>query len=420
MEKQNRFKRICPVCGKENLKYLSKHLQQVHSLSSVERKPFLKIAKYQGITVYRDNVSIPKVPYSPKIKLAARAKGVAKNRSSKLIVKQPVKRKLLQAIKSWKSHRYPEFQLKHPFSIMVVGPTSCGKTHFVMELLESSKMKDFNIEWNYNQYQQTYTDFQRAVGKGRVKLSRGLPKYNDEDLRDLNPVKKTVIVIDDLMEEAKNSKLVSKLFTQGRHRNVSVILIMQNAFPKGKYNTEIARNAMYMALFKSPADREQISRLGHKMFEKVNNVFMQIYRNVTNKKYGYVLIDNTPEMDADHQIVSDIFTECKRYVIVNSQVDGKETGMSKETSQNEDDKQEKHYNMSTMEEPMNLKKSVQQADNDFKSQRIDNFFQVDKLPSRKLLNSVGRRGYSNAKPVILNSVGRRGYSNVIRGGIGMR
>ena len=215
-------------------------------------------------------------------------------------------------------------------------------------------MKDFNIEWNYNQHQQTYTDFQRAVGKGRVKLSRGLPKYNDEDLRDLNPVKKTVIVIDDLMEEAKNSKLVSKLFTQGRHRNVSVILIMQNAFPKGKYNTEIARNAMYMALFKSPADREQISRLGHKMFEKVNNVFMQIYRNVTNKKYGYVLIDNTPEMDADHQIVSDIFTECKRYVIVNSQVDGKETGMSKETSQNEDDKQEKHYNMSTMEEPMIL------------------------------------------------------------------
>ncbi len=85
------------------------------------------------------------------------------------------------------------------------------------------------------------------------------------------------------MDEAKNSKLVSKLFTQGRHRNVSVILILQNAFPKGKYNTEIARNAMYLALFKSPADREQISNLGHKMFEKVNNVFMDIYRNVTNK-----------------------------------------------------------------------------------------------------------------------------------------
>ena len=160
---------------------------------------------------------------------------------------------MLKVNESWQSYPYPNFWFKHPFSLMIVGPTSCGKTHFVRQLLESSKMKDFNYEWYYNQYQQTYTDFQRAVGKGRVKLSRGLPKYNDEDLRDLNPVKKTVIILDDLMEEAKNSTLVSKLFTQGRHRNVSVILILQNAFPKGKYNSEISRNAMYMTLFKLSA-----------------------------------------------------------------------------------------------------------------------------------------------------------------------
>ena len=94
------------------------------------------------------------------------------------------------------------------------------------------------------------------TGRHRVTLQRGLPKYNEDDLRDLQPKQRTVIILDDLMDEAKNSKLVSKLFTQGRHRKVSVILILQNAFPKGKYNTEIARNAMYLALFKSPADRD--------------------------------------------------------------------------------------------------------------------------------------------------------------------
>ena len=52
---QQRFKRICPVCGKENLMYLSQHLASVHKLSSLERKPYLKKAKYQGITVYSDN-----------------------------------------------------------------------------------------------------------------------------------------------------------------------------------------------------------------------------------------------------------------------------------------------------------------------------------------------------------------------------
>ena len=66
-------------------------------------------------------------------------------------------------------------------------------------------------------------------------MVKGLPEFDVDDLHDLNKKKKTVIVIDDLMEEAKDSKLVSKLFTQGRHRNVSVILILQNAFPKGKF-----------------------------------------------------------------------------------------------------------------------------------------------------------------------------------------
>ena len=244
---------------------------------------------------------------------------------------------------------------------MIVGPTSCGKTFFVRQLLESSQMKHFNFEWYYNQYQQTYTDFARTVGQHRVTLQRGLPKYNEDDLRDLQPKKNTVIILDDLMDEAKNSKLVSKLFTQGRHRNVSVILILQNAFPKGKYNTEIARNAMYMALFKSPADREQISNLGHKMFEKVNNVFMDIYRHVTGRKYGYIVIDNTPETSSDHQIMGGVFDECKRYVI--PQAANKLNESSNEKQQIEKDEQPKVFEntISTIEEPMRYENIMHQT-----------------------------------------------------------
>ena len=117
------------------------------------------------------------------------------------------------------------------------------------------------------------------------------------------------------MEEAKDSKLVSKLFTQGRHRNVSVILILQNAFPKGKYNTEISRNAMYMVLFRSPADREQIKRVGQRMFPTNNDLFMEIYRGETEKPYGNILIDNKPETLAGHQVLSNIFGKTLCYNI---------------------------------------------------------------------------------------------------------
>jgi hypothetical protein len=41
---------------------------------------------------------------------------------------------------------------------------------------------------------------------------------------------------------------------QRRHRNASVILLLQNMFPKGKFNTDISRNAQYLALFRSPSD----------------------------------------------------------------------------------------------------------------------------------------------------------------------
>ena len=69
------------------------------------------------------------------------------------------------------------------------------------------------------------------------------------------------------MAEATGSPVVARLFTQGRHRNASVILLLQNMFPKGKFNTDISRNAQYLiALFRSPSDRKQIGIIGERMF----------------------------------------------------------------------------------------------------------------------------------------------------------
>ena len=46
-----------------------------------------------------------------------------------------------------------------------------------------------------------------------------------------------IIILDDLMAQATDSPVVSRLFTRGPHRNLCVILLLQNMFPKGKYNT---------------------------------------------------------------------------------------------------------------------------------------------------------------------------------------
>ena len=49
-----KFQRICPICGKEELTTISRHLSLVHGLSSFARKPWLKLSKYQTMnTVYK-------------------------------------------------------------------------------------------------------------------------------------------------------------------------------------------------------------------------------------------------------------------------------------------------------------------------------------------------------------------------------
>ena len=65
------------------------------------------------------------------------------------------------------------------------------------------------------------------------------------DLNDIDP-KNNNIVSDELMDLAIDSPIISKLFTQGRLRNACVILLLQNAFPKGKHNTSISHNTQYM------------------------------------------------------------------------------------------------------------------------------------------------------------------------------
>ena len=88
------------------------------------------------------------------------------------------------------------------------------------------------------------------------------------------------------MNKATDTPLLSTLFTQGRHRNASVILLLQNMFPKGKFNTDISRNAQYLTPFRSPSDRKQIDMVAERILAKDRSNFMKLYAKETEKPYG--------------------------------------------------------------------------------------------------------------------------------------
>ena len=117
------------------------------------------------------------------------------------------------------------------------------------------------------------------------------------------------------MDLAVDSQIISRLFIQGRHRNANVILLLQNAFPNGKHNTSISRNARYITLFRCLADRRQIGKMAERIFDKQKSLFMSIYNDVTIKPYSYILVGNKADSTVGRQIVSDVFGSCMSYTL---------------------------------------------------------------------------------------------------------
>ena len=113
------------------------------------------------------------------------------------------------------------------------------------------------ILWCYGEYQTLY-----GTVDG-VDFQQGLP-----DLDTLDPRKKHLIILDDLMDET--DQRVASLFTKkSHHRNISVMYIVQNLF----HHRTISLNAHYMVVFKNPRDVSQIMDLAHQMYPQRTKYF---------------------------------------------------------------------------------------------------------------------------------------------------
>ena len=156
-------------------------------------------------------------------------------------------------------------------------------------------------------------DMKRSPGHD-IYFREGLPTFH-LDLSDIDPKYNTIIVLDDLMDLTVDSSVISKLFTQGRHRNASVILLLQNVFPKGKHNTSISRDAQYMVFFRCPAGRRQIGIMAERIFDKQKSLFIEIYNEITVKPFSYVLIDNKADTALHRQIINGVFGTCVSYAL---------------------------------------------------------------------------------------------------------
>ena len=124
----------------------------------------------------------------------------------------------------------------------------------------------------------------------------------------INPSKRNLVVIDDLMQELSNDPRITSLFTKGRHHgNLSVIFILQNIFHRGKKLRDMSLNCHYLVLFKSPRDSSQINHLAKQMFPGHVKYMQESFQDATSRPYGYLLCDLKLETLTDFRLRTNIF-----------------------------------------------------------------------------------------------------------------
>ena len=169
---QRRFRRICSVCGRPDLKNISTHLLQVHGLSSEERKPYLKQAQVSSWQ--------PRIERSPHMTMSyMNVEKPGQKRVKQSEHSPPAKRPRTAArTTSLATKSCPVF--RHKFSLLVVGPTQSGKTYFVRQILENNRIvyeEQIRIFWYYNQWQECYEKLKTSLGKS-IRFERGVPELS--------------------------------------------------------------------------------------------------------------------------------------------------------------------------------------------------------------------------------------------------
>lgn len=192
---------------------------------------------------------------------------------------------------------------KHPFNLMIAGPTSSGKTHLIRDLLSHHSAtiyinKDvIDVLWCYGQMQSLYT---QGLSKVRMNYHQGLISTSE-----LEEIKPDIIVIDDLMAESSSEREVGNLFTRvSHHLGISVIFIVQNLFYQSKQMRTLSLNSHYIILMKNPRDKLQVTYLGRQIMPLHSKFFKSVYEDATKGPYSNLIIDLHPLCDDSGQLRS--------------------------------------------------------------------------------------------------------------------
>ena len=198
-------------------------------------------------------------------------------------------------LKSKMTKKIYDPHLVWPYSLLLRGPTGCGKTTCIVELLkrheELCSHTPKKLIWIYGVEQPDLFETIRKIWFPRqCEFINGFPEDLLTRLEQMSD-SGSLCIFDDVMNEVSSNSMVSKLFTRGRsHLGCSLVLMLQKIFPKGTQSRTISINAQYQVLFHNPRDSLQISVFAHQRFPHNSRDFLEIYKRATQTVWILVLL----------------------------------------------------------------------------------------------------------------------------------
>ena len=196
-----------------------------------------------------------------------------------------------------------DLRFRHPFSLIIAGPSKAGKTQFSCRLLENiDEMVTVKPEVIYFCYTEMQPAYERIARIPNVQMTEGAP-----DLATLkSDSRKKLILLDDMMQESSKDNTLTTLFTRSSHHwDMSCIFLTQNIFYKNSRDSRLS--AQYIVLFKNPADRLTVQTLGRQMFPNKGKFMVDAFADATKQPYGYLMLDLTQTTPDELRVRTNIF-----------------------------------------------------------------------------------------------------------------
>ena len=220
-----------------------------------------------------------------------------------------------------------DVRLKENFKLFISGPSRCGKTFFVSDLLENinnfAKNPPSTIIYVYKVWQAKF-DEMKSIVHMFIKDNENVVNQ----IKRLARGQSIFVIFDDLLNSSSLPD-ISNLFTvDGRHMNMSMAFLTQRMFVNNEHFRQISQNCDYFVIFKNPRNSSEIRTLAQQITPGSLDL-VDIYINATQKPFSYLFINLTQECPPKGKYLSSLFdTDHKIKVYVKNERTNKFIQMS--------------------------------------------------------------------------------------------